>query len=232
MIKITFISDTHTLHNELELPGGDILIHAGDIMNSGYDQTEIVDFCKWFAVQKYNTLIFIAGNHDRRFENHLEDTNKIIKLFKRIHYLQDEELIVGNDGKIESSVKIYGSPWQPEFYNWAFNLPRGGEELKTIWEAIPEETDILITHGPPQDHLDVSGSPYNEPHLGCEVLRARVDEIKPKIHVFGHIHGGHGYKLTNATHFINASIVNEQYELEYEPITLEWDRETNELKIM
>ena len=120
-----------------------------------------------------------------------------VNSYKWIDYLQDEEMSLYFDGPNgdmpEENVKIYGSPWQPEFYNWAFNLPRMGEELKAKWAAIPEDTDILLTHGPAQGHLDTSGPPYNEPLLGCELLAARIEEIKPKIHVCGHIHGGYGY---------------------------------------
>ncbi len=231
-MRITLIADTHTLHNKLELPGGNMLIHAGDIMDSGYDQAEILEFCKWFSVQKYETLIFIAGNHDLKFENQLEDVKQIIQLFQNITYLQDEELVIGEGENIESPITIYGSPWQPEFFDWAFNLPRGGIELKAKWEAIPDNTDILITHGPPQDYLDVSGPPYNEPQLGCEILKIRIEKIRPKIHVFGHIHGGYGYKFVNGTHFFNASVLNEQYRPVNKPITIEWNRASNEIKII
>lgn len=222
-LRITFISDTHTLHNELngQLPGGDLLIHSGDIMNSGYKKQEIHDFCKWFEAQDYKHKIFIAGNHDRMFENHPLESNTIVNNYD-VEYLQDEEVLI--DG-----VKLYGTPWQPWFYDWAFNLPKGGDELIAKWDVIPEDTDILVTHGPPQDHLDVSGPPHNEPHLGCALLRVKVDTQPPKIHVFGHIHGGYGYKFHNGTHFINASVLNERYEQVNEPLTVDWNPETNKL---
>jgi Icc-related predicted phosphoesterase len=225
-MRITLISDTHTKHDELsydplDLPGGDLLIHAGDIMNSGFKKQEIHEFCKWFEAQDYEHKIFIAGNHDRMFENHPLESNTIVNNYD-VTYLQDDEDII--DG-----VKIYGTPWQPWFYDWAFNLPKGGPGLMSKWEAIPTDTDILITHGPPQDHLDVSGPPYNEPHLGCGLLRVKVDQQPPKIHVFGHIHGGYGYKFHNGTHFFNASILNERYEYENKPVTFDWDPNTNEI---
>jgi Icc-related predicted phosphoesterase len=220
-MRITFISDTHTKQLELDLPGGDLLIHAGDIMNSGRDKGDIHEFCEWFESQDYKHKIFVAGNHDRMFENHPLESNTIVNNYN-VTYLQDDEDIIDD-------VKIYGSPWQPEFMGWAFNLPRRGDELKEKWDAIPKDTDILITHGPPQDHLDVSGPPYNEPHLGCELLRVKVDDQPPKIHVFGHIHGGYGYKFHNGTHFINASVLNERYYQVNNPLTVDWDRETNEL---
>lgn len=233
MQRITLISDTHTKHWELDgdLPGGDILIHAGDLMNSGRNPSDIKDFCKWFEEQNYNSKIFIAGNHDRMFEDFPERAMEIVNSYKLITYLQDSWIKIGDDGQFndETMIKIYGSPWQPWFYDWAFNLPKGGPGLMSKWEAIPEDTDILITHGPPQDHLDVSGPPYNEGHLGCALLREKVDAQPPKIHVFGHIHGSYGYKFHNGTHFFNASILNERYDYVNKPVTFDWNPETNEI---
>lgn len=229
-MRITFISDTHTKHRQLDLPGGDLLIHAGDIMNSGYSAYEIQDFCKWFEAQDYDVCAFIAGNHDRMFENESEKVAEIVNSYG-VNYMQDsgfEYVYFPNE-----MVKIYGSPWQPEFYHWAFNLPRCGEELAKVWEDIPEDTEILVTHGPPQGHLDISGPPYNEGDLGCEILRVRVDKIKPKIHVFGHIHGSYGYKFHEGTHFINAAVLGENYKMrENAAITVEWDPKTNEIEFL
>jgi Icc-related predicted phosphoesterase len=234
-MRITLISDTHTKHEELmwdasDLPGGDLLIHAGDIMNSGFNSNDITNFCSWLdTLEQYDHKVFIAGNHDRKFEDKPEQALEIVNSYKNITYLQDDWVKVGID---EEMAKIYGSPWQPEFYNWAFNLPKGGPGLMSKWEAIPKDTDILITHGPPQDHLDMSGPPYNEPHLGCALLREKVDEQPPKIHVFGHIHGGYGYKFHNGTHFFNASILNERYEYVNKPITFDWNPKTNEITFL
>ena len=237
-MRITLISDTHTKHHELlwdktDLPGGDLLIHAGDLMNSGYNSNDITSFCKWFdELNQYDHKVFIAGNHDRKFEDKPEQAMEIVRSYKWIDYLQDDWLIIGDrdahDPDVETA-KIYGSPWQPEFYNWAFNLPKMGEELKEKWAAIPEDTDILVTHGPAYGHLDTSGPPYNEPFLGCELLAKRIEEIKPKIHVCGHIHGGYGYKFHNGTHFFNASILNERYEYVNKPMTFDWNPKTNEV---
>ena len=228
-MKITFISDTHTKHRQLYLEGGDLLVHAGNIMNSGYNAQEIDDFCNWFESQNYETCAFIAGNHDRLFEDDPDRVAKIVNEYT-IDYMQDSEIIFG--GGERPFVKIYGSPWQPEFYNWAFNLPRCGEELAKVWNNIPESVDILVTHGPPQGHLDISGEPWYEGDLGCEILRHRVDTIKPKIHVFGHIHGSYGYKFHNGTHFINASVLNERYSVVNDPLTVEWDPDTNEIEFL
>ena len=135
---------------------------------------------------------------------------------------------VGED--IDNMVKIWGSPWQPEFYNWAFNLPRQGAELKAVWNMIPSDVDILVTHGPPNGHLDYVD--YAKQNVGCELLRDRIDLIKPKIHVFGHIHSSYGYKFDGTTHFFNAAVLDERYNFTQKPLTVEWDPKTNELNFL
>jgi hypothetical protein len=192
---------------------------------------EIQEFCKWFnSLDNYDNKIFIAGNHDWGFQKRPNESKEIINSYKWIDYLQDEEtgLQIG-DGPM---VKIYGSPWQPEFHNWAFNLPRNGWELEQKWNDIPINTDILITHGPAQGYLDTSGPPWNEPMLGCELLVERIKEIKPKIHLCGHIHGGYGYMFDGDTHFINASVLNERYDYVNKPLTIEWDPVTNSIEFL
>jgi Icc-related predicted phosphoesterase len=233
--KITFISDTHTKHNQItsDLPGGDILIHAGDFMNSGYYPDEATGFFKWFdEINNYDTKIFIAGNHDRLMENEPEWAKGILTGYKTIEYLQDEDLVLYYDGHNgdfpEDTIRIYGSPWQPWFYDWAFNLPRNGPGLYSKWEAISNDTDILITHGPPYGYLDIPGG--QNVRVGCEILRERVDEFKPKINVFGHIHGSAGYYFNGHTHFINAAVLNEQYMYQNLPLSIEWDPITNEIE--
>jgi Icc-related predicted phosphoesterase len=238
--KITFISDTHGKHDQivtskslrksnqpLDLPGGDILIHAGDFMNSGWNEIEAIEFFKWFdAIDNYDTKIFIAGNHDRWAQNNPEEFKGILTGYKTIEYLQDEKIDLWDQE--DQQLVIYGSPWQPEFYNWAFNLPRHGEEMKARWDAIPNDTDILITHGPPFGYLDIPGG-QSTLRVGCEMLRERVDEFKPKIHIFGHIHGSAGYYFNGHTHFINAAVLNEQYQYANAPLNIEWDSITNEI---
>ena len=229
-MKITFISDTHTRHRDVEadLPGGDLLIHAGDFMNSGYHKEEATEFFTWFdGIKGYDKKIFIAGNHDRIMQMQPEWATDTLTEYKTIDYLRDEGFAY-YDMDTDRSTKIYGSPWQPEFFNWAFNLPRNGEEMKAKWDAIPDDTDILITHGPPYGYLDVPGGKKFQ--VGCELLRERVDTMQPKIHVFGHIHGSAGYYFNGHTHFINASVLDERYTYTNLPLTLEWDRITNEIQ--
>ena len=222
-MKMTFISDTHGKHEYLTSKGmgnilgsGDVLVHAGDISNVGKSH-EIKKFLDWFSNTDFTHKIFIAGNHDFGFEL-VSDIDPEYKE-KGVHYLFDSEVII--DG-----VKFYGSPWQPEFYDWAFNLPRG-EKLAEKWAMIPGNTDILITHGPAFGMLDwlPSGS-----QVGCQDLFYRVMEVQPKIHVCGHIHCAYGQKYFNNVEFLNAAILNEKYTHENNPIKLEFD--VNEKKIV
>lgn len=219
-IKLTLISDTHAKHLGLELEGGDLLIHAGDVTNRE-ELSDLKDFCEWFDRQNYDKKIFIAGNHDFCFQNNLKKSLEIINKYPSIIYLQDEEYIY-------EGIKIYGSPWQPEFNNWAFNLPRKGDELKAKWAAIPKDTNILITHGPPYGYFDTVEYKRNN-HLGCELLRLKVDTMKNLLHVFGHIHTGRTYPdgilgipsliAKDANFYVNASVLNEQYDFsEAQPI--------------
>ena len=233
-MRISVISDLHTKHGLIpltDLPGGDLIICAGDIMNSGYNKNDILDFCTWFhSLEQYDKKIFIAGNHDRMFENHPEGVEELLNIYLDIDYLQDEGYDL-YDLDTDTSTKIYGSPWQPEFYSWAFNLPKNGIELAGKWEAIPDNTDILITHGPAFGTLDtVAGRPWD--NLGCELLAQRIEVVKPKIHVCGHIHSGYGYEFKNGTHYFNASVLDEQYEYTQKPMTFDWDKETNTIEFI
>jgi Icc-related predicted phosphoesterase len=227
--RITFISDTHNKHNSLTefLPGGDLLICSGDISGRG-SITEIENFLRWYdSLDNYDTKIFISGNHDFGFENENEKLIGLLTGYKNIDYLQDERMDIwyGDDEQLV----IYGTPWQPEFHNWAFNLPRG-EKLKEKWDKIPVDVDILITHSPPFGKLDFVK--YDNINVGCEELMKRIGEIKPKINVFGHIHEGFGYVFDGNTHFINASVLNERYEFRNRPVNVLWDVETNELEFV
>jgi len=223
-MKITLISDTHNKHNQVTatLPGGDLLLHAGDATGMGYKH-ELQQFMKWYNNLDYTHKVFIAGNHDWGFQEDPEMTKELLEFYDGLTYLQD------NTTEIDG-VKIYGSPWQPEFYDWAFNLPRMGWELEQKWADIPSDTDILVTHGPAWGHLDtVKGMSVP---LGCELLTERIKVVKPKIHVCGHIHTGYGYKFDGDTHFFNAAVLNEQYNFTQKPFTFDWNPETNEIEFL
>lgn len=209
MLRIVCLSDTHNCHEQISVPDGDILIHAGDATIRGTID-EIVFFNEWFANLPHPHKIFVAGNHDWLFEtsNHLART----LLDSSIHYLQDSAIEIAN-------LKIYGSPWQPRFFDWAFNLMRGAE-LAEKWELIPNDTDVLITHGPPFGILDEVQQRYWIENTGCEELRKRVEAIRPKLHIFGHIHCGYGSIEKFDVEFVNASNCDENYEPTNPPIVL------------
>lgn len=211
-MKLVLISDTHTMHRNLELPKGDILIHAGDFTGRGKLE-EVESFFNWLKEKsnKYKHIIFIAGNHDMCFEYKLTWLQDwLSKLPTNVHYLEDSEVVI--DG-----IKFYGSPWQPEFHNWAFNLPRG-KRLADKWSLIPADTDVLITHGPPLYILDYTFRDLI--NVGCKDLYEKVISIKPKLHVFGHIHEGYGYKEHNDIMFINASSCTLNYYPDNAPVEI------------
>jgi len=210
-MEITFISDTHSQHHLMtrDLTGGPMIIHCGDVSTRGrYQETQ--EFIDWFESLPYTHKVFIAGNHDFIFE---KENN--LKIPDSICYLKDSSVTI-------EGIKIYGSPWQPWFYNWAFNLPRSGPGLASKWEAIPEDTDILVVHGPPLGVLDkvVRGGE----HVGCELLKERIDVVKPKIVAFGHIHEAHGKIETEDTIFINASMLDEHYDYINNPIVVQFSK--------
>lgn len=198
-MKLVLISDTHGKHRQLELPAGDMLIHAGDISRHGEMDT-IQDFNDWLAELPFKYKVVIAGNHDFCFETLVGQ-----KLLTNATYLQDSAIVI-------EGLKIYGSPWQPRFFDWAFNLDRG-DPLKAKWQEIPADTDILITHGPPWGVGDTTNRGVL---AGCQDLLERIQEISPKLHVFGHIHEGYGLYQNTPTIFANASTCN----LGYQPINL------------
>ena len=204
-LKIVAISDTHSKHRSVKLPKGDLLLHAGDISLKGKKE-EVIDFLQWFSQQKFQHKIFIAGNHDFFFEKATDE--EIYKLIpQNIIYLN-------NSGTIINGFKIWGSPVTPWFFNWDFNKKRG-EEIRKHWDLIPADTNILITHGPVYGFLDVV---RNEEHVGCQDLLRRVLLIEPKIHVCGHIHESYGSIKRSGIQFINASQLNEVYELMHQPV--------------
>ena len=200
-MKIVFISDTHGQHRKLkELPKADLIIHGGDVSRMGKDH-EVEDFLNWFQCLDYAHKIFIAGNHDFYFENWSAPFIRK-KLSSNCHYLC-------NSGVTIEGISFWGSPITPTFFNWAFNEDRG-KPIQKFWKMIPEETDVLITHGPPFGILDrtISGL-----EVGCEDLLKTIKKLKPKFHLFGHIHEAYGEENGINTTFINGSLLDEHYNL-------------------
>lgn len=210
MPKIVFISDTHSLEYQVQVPDGDILIHAGDWMNTGRNPNEVRDFCYWWNDLPHKNKILIHGNHDVLAQKEPTWTNSF---FHNTHILLDSGVEI-------EGIKFWGSPYTPDFYRdqWAFNASRG-DEIRQHWDLIPYDTDVLVSHGPPFGILDQI-KPASE-HLGCEDLAEAVYKICPKIHVFGHIHGSYGTQQFGNVKFINASQVDEKYRVVNKPIVVE-----------
>jgi predicted phosphohydrolase len=218
-MRLVIISDTHNFHRQLVLPDGDVLIHAGDSTGTG-TVPEVTDFLQWFASQPHSHKLMIAGNHDWLFEKSPGYADMLLSQVPSVTYLQDSGVVI--DG-----VRFWGSPWQPWFHSWAFNLERGSA-IAERWALIPDGTQVLITHGPPFGMLDwIRPGTTN---LGCEELKKRVAQLyRLRVHAFGHIHGGYGrYDETEdfdanyiETRFVNASICNEAYEPVNAPIVVE-----------
>jgi len=205
-MKIVTISDTHSMHRSLNMPDGDVLIHAGDFSAHG-TLDDAFEFNDWLGTLDYEHKLIIAGNHELCFEKKPEEAEKLIT---NAVYLKDSSIVI--DG-----MKFYGAPWQPTFYNWAFNLERGAE-LKEKWDLIDADTDVLITHGPPYGYLDVT---MEHKHVGCEELIKAVHRVRPRLHVFGHIHCGYGMDKVGSTRLINACICTERYEPSNQPFVIE-----------
>ncbi len=207
-MQFAVISDTHGQHKALKLPKADVIIHAGDISGRGHAY-EVIDFLNWFKNLDYKYKIFIAGNHDFYFEKETEETIKKI-IPENIIYLNDSGVTI-------EGIKIWGSPVSPWFFDWAFNRQRG-KEIRQYWDLIPADTDILITHGPAYNILDRCASGEK---VGCEDLLAKIEELKPKFHLCGHIHEAYGSFDNGATRFINASVLDEHYLLKNKPVVFE-----------
>jgi Icc-related predicted phosphoesterase len=191
---------------------GTVLIHTGDIPEYGTED-EVADFLYWFSRQPFSYKILIAGNHDLFLEGG--------RSAKREKLIPSGIIYLQNSGIEVEGLKIWGSPVTPYFLGMAFNA-RQGTEIKKVWNKIPADADILITHGPPKGILD------ND--VGCEELLQKVNKVKPAIHCFGHAHGQNGIETVNGITFINASIVKsldpykiEEYRMVGKPIILTCD---------
>lgn len=208
-MKIIAFSDTHSFHDRIRIPDGDMLIFAGDMCNTGTLE-EAISFAKWLELLPHKYKIVIPGNHDRI----LETNPQIAKdLFDNISYYLIDQMI-----EIEG-IRFYGSPWTPKFGRWSFMLNK--EQIKQKWEIVPKDIDILITHGPPKEILDTT---YSEDDAGCPYLLDRIKEIKPKYHIFGHIHEAYGTRYSKDTIYCNVSIFDHVIQEAEQPIIFNYEK--------
>ncbi len=215
-MKICIISDTHNKHKHLgKLPDADMIIHCGDMTSVGREH-EIRNFFKWFSdLDQFKYKICIAGNHDWLFERNSTLAKSLVP--DNVIYLED------NGIEIEG-LNFYGTPVQKIFYNWAFNRPE--EKLAQYYAAIPDDTDVLITHNPPYhigDFVPSARSNEGSPSLYKEV----TERIKPAIHAMGHVHEGRGIYIKNNITFINASNLDDNYDCVFNPIIVEINENRN-----
>jgi Icc-related predicted phosphoesterase len=231
------MSDTHGEHREVQVPSGDVLIHAGDFTTAGQPHV-IRDLAAFFNEHtgKFSQIVCIAGNHDVTFHDEFyydywshfhekklqtDECKSILIDCPSCIYLQDSSCTV------KGGLQVYGSPWTPFFWGWAFNLERG-DPIRQKWNLIPESTDILITHGPPLGRRDLAirSKPKQrqrnqcnqkwDPYIraGCVDLLQQVQtRIRPRLHVFGHIHEDWGVSYDGTTLYVNASMVDSNYEM-------------------
>lgn len=219
MINICAISD---LHGQLpQIAECDILLIGGDIcpckFGPGYMSVQqkatnqmfwLRDvFGPWLDEQPAKHVVATWGNHDWIGEKAPHLSPKL-----RWHMLCDESInLLG--------FKIYGTPWQPRFFDWAFNADE--DVLEKKWAAIPDDTDILVLHGPPYGFGDLApaytGVRNEMERTGSPSLIKRIREIKPQLAIFGHIHPGYGVYEENGVVMANVSVLNDKYQLVNKP---------------
>lgn len=206
--RIVMVSDTHDRYKDLvDMPKGDILVMAGDLTFDGA-ANELRRLNDWLDEQDYDHKVLIPGNHDLTFEARWDWACRKVPAADAI---LDQEMYDA-DG-----IKIWGEPRQPWFYDWAFNVDR--EEMKErCWDKVPDDVDILLTHGPPWGVGDFT---TRGAHVGCVAQREYILEKKPPLVVCGHIHSGYGIHILGNTTVVNASVCNEKYQAVNPPVVLE-----------
>lgn len=209
-MRIVCLSDTHNAINDVTIPDGDVLVHAGDLTSMGTVQEIKRELARLEEkVSRFREVYIIAGNHDWLFQSNPTLAREIVTEFG-FTYLQDSGVTL--DG-----VNFWGSPWQPRFFDWAFNQNRGAD-IKRFWDLIPDNTDVLITHGPPYGIGDPDSKKFP---VGCKDLLEAIRRVKPKLHICGHLHEGYGVREVFDTKFINASIMDDYYNSVNEPIVVD-----------
>lgn len=192
-MKIVALADVH--NQKPVLPEGDMLVIAGDLTGHG-NLRELARFAAWLRKQPHRHKVLIAGNHDfclQKWSEQQEAENMLGG--EGIVYLRDQAVEI-------EGLKIYGTPWQPWFYDWAFNLERG-PEIAAKWELIPEKLDLLITHGPPAGFGDMTD---RGEAVGCADLLRAIELKRPRFMCYGHIHEAPGHWDHQGMSLINCSI--------------------------
>jgi hypothetical protein len=244
MLKIIHISDTHGFHRNVKVPFGDVLVHSGDISNRG-EKFMVEDFIDWFVSQPHRYKVFIAGNHDICFdENHPLNINHLEKkilgenfyamkpswLLGLLENLPENVFYLEDSGCEIEGVKFWGSPWTPWFYGeyWVFNKHRY-KDIREKWDLIPQGTDVVITHGPVQYKCDYV--PQSQNFVGCSELDYVLQDIKPILHLSGHIHEGYGWAYNGNTEFFNGSILDVNYKISNDAWVIDIFKDTKEIKV-
>jgi predicted phosphohydrolase len=209
-MRITLIADTHDEHHYVRIKKTDLLILAGDYGRRNREK-DFIGFADWLKAQPADHKILINGNHDRYWYRHTARANEI---------LGEEILLLENESHIIDGIHIWGSPLTvPVVEGMYSNTERPEQARKLIWESIPDGIDILITHSPPFGILDEV-----EPgeHYGCKTLREKVFQLKPKYHLFGHIHQAYGETEIEGIRFKNATLVNDNEKIVKPPIVFDY----------
>jgi predicted phosphodiesterase len=209
-LRLVCLSDTHNLHGRVDVPDGDVLLHAGDFTARGTVR-EVEAFGAFLARLPHREKIVIAGNHDFLFQR---DPERARALLGDVTYLEDSLARIG-------SLTVWGSPWQPWFHDWAFNLPRG-TPLAEKWALVPESVGVLVTHGPPLGVLDTT---FDGSRVGCEELARALQRIRPRMHLFGHIHEAYGTERADGILSVNACACDLRYRAAHPPVVVDWDGE-------
>jgi len=203
-LQIVLLSDTHELFREVDVPDGDILLCAGDWTMQSRSLRSIVDFNKWLGELPHRHKIGVPGNHETYLQT--DPANRS---------LVTNAILLINEGVEIEGLRIWGSPVTPVGPAFAMG---SAEERRRLYTTIPAETEVLITHGPPYGILD--SSPDFRIHGGDRELYDAVRRVKPLLHVFGHIHGGHGIFATEVTTFVNAALLGPDGDINHKPVVL------------
>jgi Icc-related predicted phosphoesterase len=205
MVLVLF-GDTHELHREVEVPAGDILICVGDFTMFSKSLSAIEDFNEWLGELPHRHKIVVPGNHEFFLESNPERRS----LIDNATVLIDESIVI-------EGLNIYGSPMTP-LYDAAFGNS-SPKDRQRHWCNIPDNTHVLVTHGPPFGVLDLS--PDQEERMGDPELRNRVGELPLlKLHAFGHVHGAHGAVDRNGVTFANVALMGQLGDLVQAPTVM------------